>query len=50
MLYIKNKNNAKEKVKELGKQPSAQPIKTNAKPSTGDTYQQWRDVMRNMIG
>ena len=39
-----------EKVKELGKQPSAQPIKTNAKPSTGDTYSAWRETMRGLIG
>ncbi len=48
---LKANNNAlEEQVKELGKKPSANPINTNAKPSTGDTYQQWRDVMRQMIG
>lgn len=38
------------KVKELSKQPSAQPVNTNAKPSNGDTYSAWREQMRSMIG
>lgn len=39
-----------EKIKEMGKQPSASPINTNAKPSASDTYSAWREQMRNMIG
>lgn len=43
------------KVKDLGKQPSAQPVNTNAKPSgnatgtTSSTYQAWREQMRAYI-
>lgn len=33
------------KVKELGKKPSAKPLNTNAKPSAADTYSQWRSQM-----
>lgn len=39
-----------EKIKDLGKKPSANPINTNAKPNTSDTYSAWREQMRNMIG
>ena len=39
-----------EKVKDLGRQPSAEPIKPNAKPNAGDTYSAWREKMRTMIG
>ncbi len=39
-----------EKIKDLGKKPSANPINTNAKPNTSDTYSAWRDKMREMIG
>ena len=39
-----------EKVKDLGRQPSAEPIKPNAKPNAGDTYSAWREKMRSMIG
>lgn len=38
------------KVKELSKQPSAQPVNVNAKPTSNDTYSAWREQMRNMIG
>lgn len=38
-----------EKIKDLGKQPSAAPVNTNAKPSAADTYSAWRDTMRKMI-
>lgn len=41
------------KVKDLGKQPSANPVNTNKKPQTGiesNTYSQWREQMREMIG
>lgn len=37
------------KVKELSKQPSAQPVNTNARPSNGDTYSAWRETMRSYI-
>ena len=37
------------KIKDLGKTPSAEPIKPNAKPSNGDTYTAWREVMRSYI-
>ena len=38
-----------EKIKDMGKQPSAEPIKPTAKPSGADTYTAWREQMRNMI-
>ena len=38
------------KVKELSKQPSAQPVNVNAKPTSNSTYSAWREQMRNMIG
>lgn len=38
------------KVKELSKQPSAQPVNTNAKPTNNNAYSAWREQMRNMIG
>lgn len=37
------------KISEMGKQPSAAPINTNAKPGAGDTYASWRDTMRSML-
>lgn len=40
------------KIKDLGKQPSAAPVNTNAKPNGGvggDTYRAWREQMRNYI-
>ena len=36
------------KVDELGKQPSAKPVDTNAKPD-GDTFRNWRDKMAEML-
>ena len=39
------------KVKSLEKEPSAKPISTNGKSGgKGDTYAQWRETMRQMIG
>jgi hypothetical protein len=38
-----------DKIKDLGKQPSASPINTNAKPSAADTYSAWREKMRGML-
>ena len=37
------------KVKALGKKPSAKPVNTNAKPSAADTYAQWRSQMGKYI-
>ena len=37
------------KVKALGKKPSARPVNTNAKPSAADTYAQWRSQMGKYI-
>ena len=37
------------KVKELSKQPSAQPVNVNAKPSGGDSYSSWREQMAKML-
>lgn len=37
------------KVKDMEKQPSTQPVNVNAKPSAGDTYSAWREQMRGMI-
>lgn len=42
-----------EKIKDLSSEPSAKPINTNAKPTTGigsSTYQAWREQVRSMIG
>lgn len=38
-----------DKIKDLGKQPSAKPVNTNAKPSPADTYSAWREKMRQYI-
>lgn len=37
------------KVKELSKQPSAQPVNVNAKPNSSDTYASWREQMAKML-
>lgn len=39
-----------EKLKDMGKQPSAAPINTNAKPNATDTYSAWREQMRSYLG
>ena len=39
----------KGQIKDLKKQPSANPINTNAKPSAADTYSAWREQLRHMI-
>lgn len=41
-----------DKLKEMSKQPSTQPVNTNAKQTRvgSSTYAQWREQMRNMIG
>lgn len=38
-----------EKIKDMGKQPSAAPINTNAKPSAADTYASWREQMAKYL-
>lgn len=43
-------NNLQERLKEMGKQPSANPVNTNAKPNPTDTYSAWREKMRSMVG
>jgi hypothetical protein len=34
-----------EKIKDMGKQPSVNPVNTNAKPSANSTYSAWREQM-----
>lgn len=34
-----------EKIKDMGKQPSANPVNTNAKPNANSTYSAWREQM-----
>lgn len=47
---LKEMNNGlQDKVKELGKQPSAAPVNPQAKPSAADTYSAWREKMRQML-
>ena len=38
-----------EKIKDMGKQPSANPVNTNAKPSANSTYSAWREQMAKYI-
>lgn len=50
---LKESNNGLvEKIKEMGKQPSAQPVNTNAKNVgvTSSTYSAWREQMRSYLG
>ena len=52
---LKESNNGlQEKIKDMGKQPSAQPLNTNAKPNgvgvNNTSYSAWREQMRNMLG
>lgn len=47
---LKEMNNGlQDKVKELGKQPSAAPVNPQAKPSAADTYSAWREKMKQML-
>ena len=47
---LKEMNNGlNDKLKELSRQPSTQPINTNAKPNAGDTYASWREQMARML-
>ena len=39
-----------EKLKDMGKQPSAAPVNPNAKPNPADTYSAWREQMRSYLG
>ena len=48
---LKNYNNElQDKVKDLGKQPSAKPVNVNGKPNAGDTYSNWRNTMAQYLG
>ena len=38
-----------DRIKDLGKQPSATPINTNAKPSASSTYSAWREQMAKYL-
>lgn len=38
-----------DKVKEMGKTPSVNPINTNAKPGAGSSYSAWREQMAQLI-
>ena len=38
-----------EKIKDMGKQPSANPVNVNAKPNGGDGYAAWREQMKHMF-
>lgn len=38
-----------DKIKDMGKQPSANPINTNAKPGAGSSYSAWREQMAQLI-
>lgn len=38
------------KIKDLGKTPSAKPVSTNAKPNPKDTYAAWRKQMAEYLG
>lgn len=38
-----------ERIKDLGKQPSAAPINTNAKPNASSTYSAWREQMAKYL-
>ena len=47
----KANNGLKNEIKDLGKAPSAKPVSTNGgNGGKGDTYQQWRNTMRELIG
>ncbi len=39
-----------DKISDLGKKPSVNPVNTNSKPAAADTYAAWREKMRNLIG
>lgn len=46
----KMNSSLEEKVTDLGRKPSAEPVNVNAKPSASDSYSSWREQMRKMIG
>ena len=47
---LKEMNNGlQDKIKDLGSQPSANPINTNAKPSATSTYSAWREQMAKYL-
>lgn len=39
-----------DKISDLGKKPSVNPVNTNSKPAAADTYAAWREQMRGLIG
>lgn len=39
-----------DKIKDMSKQPSVQPVNVNGKPSAGNTYSAWRETMRGYLG
>ena len=45
-------NDLQTKIKEIGKQPSVQPVNINSKNggTENSSYEQWREQLRNMIG
>lgn len=48
----KNNESLLDKIKELGQQPSAKPTNTapTTKPNSEDTFRNWREQMKDMIG
>ena len=38
-----------DKIKEMGKQPSTNPVNVNAKPNAGSSYSAWREQLRGML-
>ena len=38
-----------DKIKDLGKQPSAKPVNTNAKPNAASSYSAWREQMAQYL-
>ena len=47
---LKETNNGlQERIADMGKQPSANPVNTNAKPSATDTYSAWREQMAKYL-
>lgn len=47
---LKNTNGElQDKIKDMGKQPSAAPVNVNAKPNATDTYDAWRQRMAQLI-
>ena len=49
---LKESNNGlQERIKDMSKEPSAQPINTNARGNgSGSNYEAWREQLRSMLG